>query len=176
MVTVVIVGMPGAGKDVLVSVAAELGFEHVRMGDVVREFASSAGLPSDDKSVGGFANGERIREGADIWAVRTLGKMPSGNVIIDGSRSLAEIAHFMQNLDDVVVVGIDAPEEARYKRLGARGREDDPRDWDEFVARDKREESWGIRKALVSADVMLINAGRLEDFEERCRQVLGELI
>jgi dephospho-CoA kinase len=168
--------MPGAGKDVLVTAAAELGFEHVRMGDVVREFASKAGLPSDDKSVGGFANGERIREGAEIWAVRTMENLPSGNVIIDGSRSLAEIHHFMENLDGVVVVGIDAPEDSRYKRLSSRGRDDDPTSHEEFVGRDRREESWGIRKALVSANIMLVNAGSLEDFRQRCGEALRDLI
>lgn len=176
MVTVVVVGMPGSGKDVLVGAAKELGFNHIRMGDVVREYAKNAGKAPDDVSVGGFATEERGKHGDEIWAVRTLENLPHGNVIIDGSRSLAEIRHFISACDDVVVMGIDAPDEQRFQRLRGRGREDDPKNEKDFELRDKREESWGIREALVSADLMLINAGSLDGFKQRCRKALSGLI
>ena len=176
MVTVVIVGMPGSGKDVIVRVAKELGFNHIRMGDVVRAYAKDAGKAPDDVSVGGFATEERGRFGDGVWAVRTLERLPSGNVIIDGSRSMAEINHFKSACELLEVIAIEAPDEMRFKRLSKRKRSDDPNSHDDFVKRDQREESWGIRGALASADITLVNNKTLEEFEDLCRMILGDLI
>ncbi len=177
MVTIIVVGMPGSGKDILVRSAKELGFSHVRMGDVVRAFAKDAGITSDDASIGGFATEERRTKGDNIWALRTLDRTPKGDVIIDGSRSLTEIEHFKnRHGNGLVVVGIDAPTEERFRRLIKRGREDDPEVLAEFHARDRREESWGILKALENADLVLMNDGGLEEFRQKCQDTLGDIL
>ena len=174
---VIVVGMPGSGKDVFVQAAKEMGFSKIGMGDVVRHFASQSGLGSDDASIGGFATSQRREHGAAIWAERTLELMPDGNVIIDGSRSMDEIALFRKRLgSDVGVVAITAPPELRYKRLRDRRRQDDPLDRKDFNRRDERERSWGIGKAIGDADITLVNDGTLEGFQARCRDVLKNML
>jgi dephospho-CoA kinase len=169
--------MPGSGKDILVQTAKELGFSHIRMGDVVRSFAKVADITSDDMSIGAFATEQRQTHGGNVWALRTLDQIPKGNVIIDGSRSLVEIDQFRKTFgDNLVVVGIDAPTEERFRRLKRRGREDDPEIHEEFKTRDKREESWGLSKALESADRMLINDGGLAEFRQKCHETLSDLL
>ncbi len=176
MVTVVVVGMPGSGKDIFVRTARSRGFSHVRMGDVVREFVRKAGLPMDDGSVGGFASLERRSHGDDIWAARTLERMPPGDLVIDGSRSLAEIEHFRNAFGkELVVVGIRAPDEERFRRLSGRKREDDPDTREEFDVRDKREASWGILEALGNADIVLDNDAGLDEFEKKCLEALRDI-
>lgn len=176
MVIIVVVGMPGSGKDIFARTAESRGFAHVRMGDVVREFVRKAGLPMDDGSVGGFANRERHLHGDDVWAARTLERMPTGNLIIDGSRSLAEIKHFRTVFGEVlVVVGIRAPDEQRFLRLSGRKREDDPKTRKEFDIRDRREVSWGILEALEKADLVLDNEEGLEEFRQACTDALESI-
>ena len=174
---IIVVGMPGSGKDIFVQEAAKLGFSHIRMGDMVRLYAGESGIGPDDSSIGGFATIQREKFGPEIWAKRTLEKMPAGDVIIDGSRSLAEIQLFKSQFrDELRVIGIEAPQEMRFSRLKARGREDDPKAMKEFKSRDERELSWGLQEALENVDIKIINDKSLNEFRNECQAVLQEII
>ena len=177
MVAIILVGMPGSGKDIFVQEAAKIGFNHIRMGDMVRLFAGDAGLDPTDTSIGGFATDQRNQFGSDIWAVRTLERMPPGNVLIDGSRSLAEIDHFRSVLgSDLKVIGISAAEDIRFRRLVARGREDDPSELEGFRNRDRRELSWGLGEALEHADITVSNNGTIEEFKNQCQSLIKSIM
>lgn len=168
--------MPGSGKDIFVQEAEKANFNQIRMGDMVRLFRDEAGLDSSDGTTGRVATSQRNEHGADIWAKRTLEKMPQGNVLIDGSRSLAEIDHFKSVLgDDLKVIGVHAPTQMRFERLTARGREDDPSAYEDFQARDNRELSWGIGEALENAEITIINDGTLEEFRNKCQAILDNI-
>ena len=176
MVIIILVGMPGSGKDIFVQEATKADFNHIRMGDMVRLFAKKANLDSTDSSIGEFATSQRAEYGADIWAKRTLEKMPQGNVLIDGSRSLAEINHFKSVLgNDLKTIGINAPTQMRFQRLTARGRDDDPSAFEDFQARDNRELSWGLGEALENAEINIINDGTLEEFRNKCQTILDNI-
>ncbi|MCK5024019.1 MAG: flagellar hook-basal body complex protein FliE [Thermoplasmata archaeon] len=177
MVVLILVGMPGSGKDIFVQEAGKIGFSHIRMGDMVRLFAGEAGIGTDDMAIGGFASAHRAEYGPEIWAKRTLEKMPRGNVLIDGSRSLAEIDHFKSFLGgDIKVIGIDAPTEMRFQRLVTRGRGDDPSILEDFQARDNRELSWGLGEALENADITICNNGTLKEFRNECQAIINNII
>ena len=177
MVTLIIVGMPGAGQDVLVQAALELGFGKISMGDTVRHHAKLAGIGSGDMSIGGFASSERELHGPAVWAERTLAMMPPGNVIIDGSRSIAEIARFREALGmGLKVIAVTAPRDVRFQRLMQRGRQDDPSSIGDFERRDARELSWGLGEAIGSADLTLENAADVGTFRGKCRTVLQSII
>jgi|GEM_PF-4966158 len=94
MGVLILTGMPGAGKEELVSVAIELGYKVRRMGDVVRAEAAKNGIPAQD--VGRFAHEERQRHGYDIWAKRIVPLVGDGNTLIDGCRGMSEVNVFHQ--------------------------------------------------------------------------------
>lgn len=174
---VVVVGMPGSGKDVLVKVAAGMGFARIGMGDVVRHFAGRAGLGAGDVSIGGFADSERKRHGPAVWAERTLDMMPEGSVVIDGSRSLDEIALFRERLGSgLAVLAVEASADIRFSRLGQRGRGDDPLTRQDFDRRDARELSWGLGEAIAGADVRLRNESGIAAFRDECARVLRAIL
>lgn len=175
MTVVVLVGMPGSGKEIFVETAKAMGFHIIRMGDIVRQHAAASGLEMGDISVGGHADAERSRHGNEIWAIRTLEAMPRGDVIIDGSRSLDELAHFKKHIENFTIVGIDAPRETRLERLLARGREDDPKEPGDFERREAREKGWGLQEAIESADVIITNNSTLDSFISECRRVLSNI-
>ena len=176
---VVVTGMPGAGKEEFVRVARDDLFAVVRMGDVVREFAFSAGMTMGDKSIGGFASSQRKEHGDDVWALRTLERisdMDAYKIVIDGTRSRHEIEVFRRALRDrMCLVAIDASPETRYERLVSRGRSDAPSSFEGFLERENRETNWGIKRALEMADFTLENEGSLEGFRGATISLLERL-
>jgi len=172
--TFVVTGMPGSGKEELLRVAIELGYKAVRMGDVVRSEAESYNVPMDDRGVGGFASDERAARGPGIWAERCVPHLTDGDALIDGSRSMDEMRVFRRLMGDRIrLLAVHASPAHRFERLKIRGRYDAPRDWQEFLSRDARELGWGVGSLIATADVMLVNDGRLEDFREAAREELA---
>lgn len=165
--------MPGSGKEEFIKVAADYGFEIVRMGDLVREEARRRGLDPSDKSVGGLANEERVKYGLGIWATRTIPEVTGPRVIIDGIRGVAEVRVFREAFSsDMVLVSIEASSDARYDRIRQRGRKDATVTREQFDRRDEREKRWGIEQAMEEANHVVGNEGGLEEFHAAVRKVL----
>lgn len=173
---IIVTGMPGAGKDEFVKVAKKKGFLDVHMGDTVKSFASSKGIPVNDKDIGRFATGERSTYGMDIWAKRTGEKISEPDrTVVDGLRNIEELQYFRQNFSNVLVVAIYTNKEERLKRILRRSRPDDVRNEPELDNRDNRELGWGIGRTISLADKMIINDGTLEEFKEKVREFLDDM-
>jgi dephospho-CoA kinase len=174
MNVLIITGMPGAGKEELVSVALRLGYQVRRMGDVVREDAAKHNVPSQE--VGMFAHEERQRFGYEIWAKRIVPLVGEEETIIDGCRGMSEVGVFRENFGErVKVIAIHSAPSTRYPRLVKRGRPDMPKDLTEFEERDRRELSWGLGDTIALADRMLVNEGTLEEFRRDATALLRGL-
>lgn len=171
-----VTGMPAAGKEEFVQVAAGLGFSIVRMGDVVRDEARRRGLPITDAAVGGMAHEERLAHGFGIWAERTLPRLKGERIIVDGLRGKAELDVFRRALGDgLVVLAIHASRGTRYARVKRRLRADDAMSLETFKARDERELGWGLGDVIAAADLMIVNEGSLEQFRAEAKALLERI-
>ena len=94
--------------------------------------------------------------------------------MIDGCRSMDEVRAYRNITDDVHIVGIFASPATRYDRLVKRGREDAPKNIEEFHERDNRELGWGLGETIALADVMIINESSLDDFKDNVRKLMEE--
>lgn len=169
--------MPGSGKEEFIRVARKLGFDVIRMGDLVREEAEKRGLRMDDRSVGNLANEEREIFGQGIWAVRTLPKIRGQQIIIDGIRGIAEIEVFRKAFPtNTIVVSIEANSRIRYERIMQRRRKDATLTEEQFEERDEREKRWGIEQAMSEADFVIPNEGTLEEYQREAEKVLEEIV
>jgi dephospho-CoA kinase len=176
MQVIVVTGMPGAGKEEFVQVARSLGYDVVRMGDVVRVEAKKQGITDTDKGIGGFADQERRLNGFDIWAKRSVLHVLSERTIIDGSRGLDELEVFRKAFGKgVLLVAIHSNAASRFLRLKKRGRPDAPTSLTEFQERDKRELGWGLGDLMAMADVMLLNDDEIDEFKARVKAFLAGL-
>lgn len=172
-----VTGMPGSGKEEFIKVAVDLGFEVIRMGDLVREEVERRGLEFDDASVGGLADSEREEYGMGIWALRTLPRIAGSKVLIDGIRGIAEIEVYREAYpENLYVVSIEASDEVRYKRIRERGRKDATPTREEFNERDEREKGWGLMEAMAEADYRILNKGSLEEYRTEAQRVLRDII
>jgi dephospho-CoA kinase len=171
---IVLIGMPGAGKEEFIKIARKNGYRIVRMGDVVRDYAIQKGI--DAQKIGVFADAERKKNSQSVWAYRTIARVRTSKTVIDGCRSLAELEVFKSNFNKVITVAIFAPPEIRYKRLTARGRKDAPTSIEEFMKRDRLELKWGVGNASVLADFMIVNDGKLKNYQTQINNFFKKIL
>lgn len=176
MKLIVIAGMPGAGKEEFLNVVVRRGIPFIRMGDLVRELYPQRGPEDADLDMGQFASIERERYGYNIWAKRALERMEGDVYLIDGCRSLEEVDAYRGLSDDVDVVAIHTSPGVRYRRLVARGRDDAPRNIEEFEARDSREMGWGLSDTIVLSDHLIVNEGTLDEFRDSANALLDRML
>jgi dephospho-CoA kinase len=176
MKLIVTVGMPGSGKDELVTVARQMGLAVLKMGDLVRDETRRRNLPLYNPSIARVANEEREKHGPGIWAQRAIPKLTETKMLVDGCRSDSEVTVFRHNFGDLFVLGIYSSPEHRYDRMIRRGRGDDGAEMQEFYDRDRRELKWGIGNAFALADGMILNEGTLEQFRAECLRRLQEIL
>ncbi len=182
MKIIAFVGLPLSGKSTACEVAKEIGIPVVVMGDVVREEALKRNLEPTDENLGKIASELRKKEGMDAIAKRCIPKIrevlkESGVVVVDGIRSVEEVFRFKKTFgEDFVLISIEAPIEKRFERAKLRRRSDDVKSLEELKARDEREISFGLKKAMELADFTVENVGSIEDFKEKIRAILSKLV
>lgn len=174
---VAFVGLPASGKSEAAAVARGMGVPVVSMGDVIREETRARGLPPSEE--GSVAIRLREEEGQDVVARRSRPKLEALDaplVFLDGIRSHAEVEFFRRWLGDrLVLVRVEAPEEARFERLRRRARGDDAATRAAFRDRDRREEEFGIRRAMEEAALEVENDGDLGAFQRAVAELLGRI-
>ncbi|MGQ9530949.1 MAG: AAA family ATPase [Candidatus Bathycorpusculaceae bacterium] len=171
-------GMPGAGKSLVVSVAKEMMYGVVVMGDVVREEAANKGLEPTPENLGRIMLELRRREGESVIAKRCIPKIESmreSKVIIDGIRSLSEVEEFKKHFQKFTLVAIHSSSETRFKRLYHRQRSDDPKNWEIFHERDMRELSVGLGNAIAMAEYLIVNEENLDAVKGKARTILRKV-
>ncbi len=167
---ILITGMPGAGKEEAIQALIPLGYEVLRMGDIVREMAKERGIEPD--MIGWFADAQRKEHGPYIWAKRTAERISNPKkTVIDGVRSLEEVEIFRKK-GEVTIVAIHASPRTRYERLRKRNRGDESDSIEKMVERDMRELSWGVGKVIAMADVMIVNEGNIEELREKMQKTI----
>lgn len=171
-------GMPGSGKSIVVTIAQNLGFGIVVMGDVVREESKRRGLPLNPNNIGEVMLDLRKSGGKSIIAKKCIPKIKATTnkkVIIDGIRSLHELNLFKKYFTEFHLISVHSSPGTRYGRLNQRGRSDDSNDPRLFVERDKRELDVGLGKVIAMADYMIINEGNIEDIKRSSYEILRRI-
>ncbi|MBS1263878.1 MAG: hypothetical protein MAG715_01071 [Methanonatronarchaeales archaeon] len=162
MTVIGLVGRQGSGKSTVARVLRKKGFDVVSMGDVVRAEAESRGVELSEKNLGEISDELRDEHGGGVVAELLLEAGVSGDVAIDGVRSDAEVEVFREALDGFFLVAVTASRETRFERVSGRGRSDDPKSWERFVEKERREDAWGLQEAGEMADLVIENEGSVE--------------
>lgn len=173
-----IVGLPGSGKSEAAAVAREAGVPVVTMGDVIRAACRERGLDPATHH-GAVARALREEEGPAAIAERSLPPIRDAledhdTVLVDGIRSDVEVDRFEAAFGEAfTLVSVEAPFDLRAERLAVRGRDAPEAEGGEGLeARDDRELGFGMGEAMARADVVIENAGSLESFRDRVRDLL----
>ena len=177
-VVVGLVGMPGAGKSVVVAVAEGSGYGVVVMGDVVREEAEKRRLEPSPKNLGKIMLELRQKEGNSVIAKSCIPKIENtkeNKVIVDGIRNPSEVEEFKKHFSKFSLIAIQSSPETRFKRLYRRQRSDDPKNWKIFHERDTRELSVGLGEAITMAEYKIVNEGEKAVVKEKVKEILKKV-
>ena len=136
----ILTGMPGAGKEELVSVAIELGYQVRRMGDVVQGRGRQAWRGSCRRTSVSSLMRNGNAHGYDIWAKRIVPLVSEGDTLIDGCRGMSEVNVFRSAFGEhVKVVAVHSSPSTDIHAWLSRARSDAPRDRRSSSERDQRE-------------------------------------
>ncbi len=172
-----VVGYPASGKGEFSRVAGEIGIPVVVMGDMIRRRVDAAGQPRTDAYIGEAARQLRAELGMDAVAILTaqdVDLLNADTVVIDGIRGDAEVRYFRSHFPDFTLVAVRASFATRLARMQSRGRSDDTVTAETLTARDVREDSFGLARAMELADLVIENESDRETYEaEVCACLRG---
>ncbi len=154
-----VTGMPGSGKTLVTGILKGYVDAVISMGDIVRREALKHGINLNSKSIMEFARNIRRVKGANVIAMEVVKEVLERDVklvVVDGVRSLDEVNTFKE-IGDTYVIAVHSSPKTRFNRLLSRGREGDPRNWEEFVGRDLAELELGLGSVIALADSIVIN-------------------
>ncbi len=170
-------GLPGSGKSTAIEAIIDLGII-ITMGDVIRNEAKKRNVDLIDENLGMIAKELRERGGPKIIAdkcVELINGLDSEVIFIDGLRSISEVDEF-KKFWKFPIVAIDTEDKIRFKLLYERGRDDDPKNKQEFKERDERERGFGIRKVINIADYKIKNNLDIKELQKKTREIILDII
>ncbi|MCM8775286.1 MAG: dephospho-CoA kinase, partial [Candidatus Omnitrophica bacterium] len=173
-------GKNGAGKGEVAKYLKDRGFRYFSLSDVLREDAVKQNLPVTREILVQLGNKLRSENGPGILAERIFGRLdPEKNYVVDSFRHPAEVQVFRRRRDYILAT-VRAPERLRFERLRQRGRENDPRTFEEFQALESQEAKSDTQSdqqldlTIAAADVVIDNTGPVKMLHEKVKEVLLE--
>jgi dephospho-CoA kinase len=159
-----VTGPNAAGKGEVSAILRESGFAVHSLSDIVREEAAARGLPAERGHLIRIGTELRERFGAGVLAERLRGRLGARDVV-DSIRNPAEVA-VLRAVPGFVLIGVGAPAKLRFERSRGRARPGDPSTFDEFVARERQENSRNpagqqLQATFDLADRVIDNGGDL---------------
>jgi dephospho-CoA kinase len=178
MKLVIVTGMPGAGKSGVAQTFQDVGVPVIVMGDVIRNETRKRGLEPNPENTKTVMLELREKNGPGaiaLFCIDELKELDSNLVVIEGCRSIAEIDVFDDYADSVTIVCVHTSPKERFTRLRDRNREDAPQSWEVFRERDIREISVGLGGVIALSDIMIVNEGTMDDFQEMSKELVKRL-
>lgn len=142
-----IVGPMSSGKSEVAKVLAERGFYITSLSDRIREECTRRGILINRQNLQNVGDYMRNMYGDDVLGILSLTEISQKeSVVVESIRHPEEIRLFRGG--GMIVIGVDASRANRFKYMQARGREGDPKTYEEFLMRDFREYNQNVAHAI----------------------------
>ncbi len=181
---VLLVGLPGSGKDVAAKILEKkCDFKVIVMSEMVRKKVIEKGLPETRENFRKVGLELRKEFGPAAVALLCINKAkeiedtqsPAG-FVINGVRNIEEIDAFKERFgDSVITIAILASKKVRFNRIRKRGRKGfdlmhriKPMSYEDFLKQDREElQLFDMGRAIAWADIFIINEGSIEELEKK---------
>lgn len=139
-----IAGTIGSGKGTLAKYLSNiLDCEIYSFGNLVREEATFQEIEHSRENLQELGYLMRKNSGRAFWAEKMVQRILEDKretCVIDGFRYPDQVEHFRKSFPEgFYLVGVDAQPKTRFRNMLNRGREDDPKNWEEFLVMNKND-------------------------------------
>jgi len=179
MEVLIIVGMPRSGSSTAAKVARDLGIFTISMDDIIREEIMRRALPNTERTYREmrewFHEYGRERELMRRIVDKIINAKNPERIVIEGFTTPEQINELKKRLwgERIYILAIHSPPKIRWEREKTMVAEKPYR----FVKmRDRLELSRGLGHLVAMADYIIVNDGSLEEFKERVKHKLIEIL
>jgi dephospho-CoA kinase len=175
----VIVGMPGAGKSVVVKYLQSKGWNIIHFGSITMQEILKRRLTVNEVNERAIREELRKNYGMEAYAKLSIyeitNKLQIGPTVIDGLYSWSEYKFLVSKLSNpIFIIAIFTPKHLRYQRL--LNRSSRPLTLEEAESRDFSEiEHLEKGGPIAIADFTIENSGTIEDFYSNIDKLLNVL-
>jgi dCMP deaminase len=174
-------GKNGSGKGEVARFLVEAGYHYYSLSDEVRDELERRKEEITRDSLTKTANELRNSFGAGVLADRILLKLdPATHAVVDSIRNPFEV-EALRRMNGFHLVSVEADPKIRFDRIKVRKREQDPRDYNEFLeveAREARSDdpaSQQLDRTASMADAVVVNDNTIDELRDQVRQVVNAL-
>ncbi|MFA5770630.1 MAG: hypothetical protein WC894_04015 [Patescibacteria group bacterium] len=183
-----VVGQIASGKGILVNyLTNHFAFSSFSLSSIVHDELKKKGVKKFTRQTLQDVGDELRRGYGDrVLAQRTLeviNEQKKGRIIVEGIRNPGEIEFLKKNSDNFILIGISVNRKLRFERLLARGKEWDPKTYEDFLKVDRRDIGVGqnksgqqVAKCLTYSDYVLSNNKDVKDFERKIKELMKKII
>ena len=188
-----VVGQIASGKGILVNqLTGHFNFKSFSLSSIVHaELEKEENSKFTRQTLQDIGDKLRREYGDDILARRlyeVIKGQKTGHIVIEGIRNPGEIEFFKKN-SNFILIGVKANRGLRFNRVLSRGKEWDPKTYNDFLKVDRRD--LGVRqnksgqqvgKCLAYCDYVITNNKDVKDFEKKVEKLFihklfpGEII
>ena len=181
-ITIGVVGQIASGKGILVKYLTEkLDFTAFSLSSIVHEELEKKGRVKFTRQMLQDVGDKLRREyGDEVLAqriIKAINEQKKDKIVIEGIRNPAEI-EFLKKNQNFILIGVKANRELRFKRVLSRGKEWDPKIYEDFLKVDRRDLGVGqqksgqqVGKCLSYCDYILTNNKDIKDFEKKIKEL-----
>ena len=139
-----LIGLTGrisAGKETLTGFLRKKGFIYIETSKLLKGELEKRNLEITRSNMQDLGDELRGRDGAGALMKILLNqiKLTRGNYIIDSLRNSGEVKFLRENVENFVLIAVDAPQKLRYERIVKRAKSHDPMSWEDFLKVDDRD-------------------------------------
>lgn len=173
-----IIGLTGparSGKDTVADyLVNRYGFKHFDFyRDVFLEELKARGFEPTKRNASELGDKLRQERGMGVMAELLFPKMGTGNIVITGIRSPAEVEFFRTKGKDFYLILMQAPPEKRYDRRDST----EQGTFREFLTRDERDfKNKGMEQVFRMADQTIENGGTIGELHEKVEGVMAHIL
>jgi dephospho-CoA kinase len=182
-------GRIAGGKGVISEFFKEKGFEYLSLSQEVRLEAQKRGIFPERKNLQDLGNLMREEGGPGVLAKRIIKKINENkknkdykNYIIDGIRNTGEVEELRKAFGkSFFLISVDSELSLRWRNLQKRGKESDPKKFEEFIEADKRdfeentENGQQVRKCMEMADYKILNNGTIQELNKKIEKIYDKI-